>query len=350
MDQFEMLKFRFRKNLQSLRTKFEGPLLCSDCFTDQGLQIEARKLGASSRRACKNCGSVSGHKLNRTAIEQLAQNFFVYGSFVRSEYGGARVLYLTSWNPNHRDVRFPNWLDRDAALIESTIELGFQYYGPATWRFGEIEPLEVLKDATTRSAAAADVVKRFPRCTLLANTTFYRLRKGIPWRQQSDAGQYDSPPAGCSSSGRLESPGLPLLYGSQDLEICVHECRTTKSDECHLATLRILRPLELLDLCESIDNDGPTPFESLYLAIQFIFSAEEHSYEIARAIAKAAHNAGLDGIIYPSYFSSLRGSSIPNIGLFGYPIADGKVDLVSANRLILETAEYTVRLGPCLMD
>jgi hypothetical protein len=347
MVQFEMLKFRLR---ESLRTKLEGPLLCSDCFTDQGLQIEARRLGASSGRACRNCGSVSGRKLNRPAVEQLAQNFFIDGSFVRSEYGGSRVLQLTSWEPNRREVRFPSWLDRDAALIESTIELGLRYYGPATWRLGEVEPLEALRDDSTRFQAAADVVKRFPRRTLAANTTFYRLRKGIPWGQQGDAGQYDSPPAGCSSSGRLESLGLPVLYGSQDLEICVHECRITKADECHLATLRISRPLELLDLCESIDNDGSTPFESLYLAIQFIFSAEEHSYEIARAIAKAAYDAGLHGIVYPSYFSSLRGSTIPNIGLFGHPISDGKIGLVSANRLILESAEYTVGLGPCLTD
>jgi len=350
MDRFQTLKFRLRENLHSLRTKFEAPVLCSDCFTDRGLQIEAKKLGAPSGRACKHCGSVSGHKLSRTAVEQLAQNFFTYGSFMKSEYGGASVLHLAGWDSNHRAVRFPNWLDRDAALIESTIELGLRYYGPATWRLGEVEPLEALRETTTRSMAAVDVVKRFPRRTLVTDTTFYRLRRGIPWKQQSDERQYDSPPAECSSKGRLESPGLPVLCGSQDLEICVHECRTTKSDECHLATLRISRPLELLDLCESIDNDGPTPFESLYLAIQFVFSAEEHSYEIARAIAKAANSAGLDGIIYPSYFSSLRGSTIPNIGLFGYPIADGKVGLVSANRLILESAEYTVRLGPCLMD
>jgi hypothetical protein len=178
---------------------------------------------------------------------------------------------------------------------------------------------------------------------------FYRLRKGIPWKEQGNESQYDAPPVGCGS-GRLESPGLSVLYGSQDLEICVHECRTTKADDCHLGTLRISRQLELLDLCESIDNDGPTPFESLYLAVQYVFSAEEHSYAVARAIALAASAAGLDGIIYPSYFSSLRGGTIPNIGLFGHPIADGKVSLVSANRLILERADYAVRLGPCMVD
>jgi hypothetical protein len=181
-------------------------------------------------------------------------------------------------------------------------------------------------------------------------TTLYRLRKGIPWELQGDQNQYDSPPAVHAPAGRLESSGFPVLYGSQDLQICVHECRITKADECHLATLEIMRPLEMLDLCAVIDNDGPTLFESLYLAIQFVFSAEEHSYEIARAIAKAANQAGLDGIIYPSYFSSLRGGTIPNVGLFGHPIAKHAVKVKSVNRLILQSAEYAVGFGPCLID
>lgn len=70
--------------------------------------------------------------------------------------------------------------------------------------------------ATTRSAAATDVVKCFPRRGLPMGTTLYRLRKGIPWELQGDPNQYDSPPAVHAPAGRLESSGFPVLYGSQD--------------------------------------------------------------------------------------------------------------------------------------
>ena len=350
MDRFSLFKHRIGEKFAALKIRLEGAVLCSECFADQGLQIEAKNLGTASRHTCRNCGSISGHKLDRTSVEELAQNFFTYGSFVKSEYGGASILRFGDWDKNNREVRFSVWLDTDAALIERTIKSNLRYYAPATWRLGEVEPLETLCDPATQPSAAIDVVIRFPRRKLPVGTMFYRLRKGIPWKEQGSESQYDAPPVGCSSGGRLESPGLSVLYGSQNLEICVHECRTTKADDCHLGTLRIARQLELLDLCESIDNDGPTPFESLYLAVQYIFSAEEHSYSAARAIALAANAAGLDGVIYPSYFSSLRGGTIPNIGLFGHPIANGKVNLVCANRLILERADYAVRLGPCMVN
>jgi len=139
-----------------------------------------------------------------------------------------------------------------------------------------------------------------------------------------------------------------VLYGSQDLEICVHECRVTKADECYLATLRTCRDLQLLDLCGDIDNDGGTPFESLYLAVQFLFAAETHAYHVTRAIAIAAKNIGLDGVIYPSYFSSLRQDRIPNLALFGHPVEEGAIEVACINRLMLETAKYTVQLGPCM--
>jgi hypothetical protein len=132
------------------------------------------------------------------------------------------------------------------------------------------------------------------------------------------------------------------------LEICVHECRVTKADECYLATIRTRENLQLLDLGGEIENDGSTPFENLYLAVQFLFAAEEHAYDMARAIAIAAKNIGLDGIIYPSYFSSLRQDRIPNLALYGHPVAEGAVEVACINRLLLETAKYTVQLGPSM--
>jgi RES domain len=235
-------------------------------------------------------------------------------------------------------------------MIEEKLGIGIFHYGPPLWRLGEIGPLDALKNEGTQQAAAIDVIRRFPRRSLAVGEIFYRLRKGVESERASEPAQYDTPPGGSSGTGRLGAPKFPVLYGSQDLEICVHECRVTKIDECYLATLKVAQPLDVLDLCSEISNDGGTPFDSLFLAIQFIFSAENHGYNISRAIATAAKDAGLHGIAYPSYFSSFRKDRIPNIGLFGYPIAEGSIELLCINRLILDTAQYGVRLGPCLPE
>jgi RES domain len=345
---FGYLKSRFQHGLEMLRQWISGAALCSDCFVDHGLAIEARNLGHKSRRLCRSCHSATGAKLYRSDIEELARRYFVYGTRIRTEFGGAPILQFNSWHHGKPGVSFPIWLEADARLIENALGVGLFYYAPPLWRIGEIEPLADLRNPVTRSAAASALVSKFPRRLFTAGSSFYRLRSDITEGAHSEQLEYDAPPKGIGGNGRLDAPDFPVLYGSQDLEICVHECRITITDECYLAVLRACRDLHLLDLCADIEDDGKTPFESLYLAVQFIFAAEKHGYEITRTIAATAKDAGLHGIIYPSYFSPLRQERIPNLALFGHPVADGIVKVDCINRLTLETARYTVRLGPCL--
>ena len=131
--------------LRSLSFGRRDTLVCSDCFADRGLALEARKLGQISKRKCRHCNSEMGAKLDRATLDDVAENFFVRGSFVRTEFGGATVLRFGAWGQDsHREVRFPTWLDTDARLIENSLGIGFRYYGPPTWRLGEVEPLESL--------------------------------------------------------------------------------------------------------------------------------------------------------------------------------------------------------------
>jgi hypothetical protein len=292
--------YRVRERVSVLRQRISGPRLCSNCFTDRGLAIEAQKLGHKSRRSCLNCNSVAGAKLYESDIEELARRFFVYGTWISTEFGGAHALEFNEWHRDKADVTFPAWLERDARMIENALGVGFFHYGPPLWRVGEIEPLNELRDPKTRAAAAAELVGRFPERQLQLGTSFYRLRRNVEWGKNNNASQYDAPPKGFADEGRLDAPDFPVLYGSEDLEICVHECRVTKADECYLATLKTCRNLRLLDLCGDVEGDGSTPFESLYLAVQFLFAAEKHAYEMTRAIAAAAEKAGLAGIVYPS--------------------------------------------------
>jgi hypothetical protein len=172
--------------------------------------------------------------------------------------------------------------------------------------------------------------------------------------------------------GRLDSPQLPVLYCSQDIEGCIHECRVTAEDEIYVATLEPSRPLRLLDLTAKIEEGiGVTEFESLDMAVHLLFFAAEHSYEISRAIALAARNGGFDGILYPSYFSQVRSGKMPletvlgmsrrrlpggaeyanwgmfpNIALFGRPLADATTRLQCINRVVLSRVKYHLSYGP----
>jgi len=209
-----------RKKLHSLHENLRRPLLCSDCFKDRGLVVEARAIGKRSSDRCPHCGSLVGTKLNPQAIDKLMRSYFINGSYVKTEYGGATILRF-----GDGDVEFPSWLKSDVRLLSEAAGIGLQYHGPALWRLGGIEPLKALQNIESRESAAQDVVRRFPKRRFAKGEIFYRLRKNVDSGKACDAAQYDAPPVSHNTGGRLNDPSFPILYGSQDIEICVHECR-----------------------------------------------------------------------------------------------------------------------------
>ena len=344
-------------------------LLCSGCFVDEGLRIDAFKHGMQQDSECPNCKSREGRKLTAKHIEGLAWRFFVGGTTVRADYGGAPRVQFNEHHFGKSDISPSPWLSSDIKLIEDAAHVGFFHYGPRLWMLGEIEPLKDLRDPARRPRVIERVLQEFPEGKLAKDSTFYRLRT-FP-QQPVNPEEYDSPPVEMAGRGRLDSAGRPVMYGSQDIDICVHECRASADDEIFVASLKPTRDMRLLDLTYVLKEDV-TEFESLDLAIHMLFLARAHSYEISRAIALAAQAAGFDGLIYPSFFSLIRTGGRPfetalglsvrrfhpqaehyakaftiqNFALFGRPIAEGSVRVHCINRLVLTQIGYSAHFGP----
>lgn len=341
--------------------------LCSDCFRNSGLRIEAKKLGLANSERCAHCGLTTGAKLSHHDIEEVAHRFFVRGSMVRADFGGAPQI---QFNSHQRSSIDPNSFHTDDAdLISATIGVGFFYYGPNLWMLGEVYPLQALQDENERGGVLRRIVTEYPEQTISDALIFYRLRKSVD--EPGNAAQYDSAPSAArGTGGRLDSEDLPVLYASTDLQLCVHECRVASEDEAYVACLKADQPLRMLDLTGVLREDV-TAFESLDIAVHMIFLASSHAYPITRAIARAAHEAGFDGIIFPSYFSLIRtggafletvyglparmmqgsdareaAKTVPNFALFGHPVAEGKVSVVCINRLYVRQASYDLGFGP----
>lgn len=341
-------------------------VLCSNCFRDRGLRLDAERHGDNDSSMCPNCRSDEGKKLTARMVEVLAYRFFVRGTTARFEYGGApRVQFnrqqTTSINPS-------SWLEPDIALFEAMLGVGFFHYGPRFWMFGEIEPLKSLRNTHSRSTIIRRILAEYPTIEVPPGNSLYRIRKHPERPDSTD--EYDSPPEQHLGAHRLDSSGFPVLYASQDLELCVHECRATAEDELYVATLAARNRLQLLNLAALIEEDV-TEFESLDLAVHMLFLAGTHSYDISRDIARAAQSAGFDGLAYPSYFSLLRTGAtpflttlgmshrtipryrpieqalvIPNLAIFGRPITDGRLDVRCINRLMITRVDYDLLFGP----
>ncbi|MFM9184025.1 RES family NAD+ phosphorylase [Legionella pneumophila] len=286
----------------------------------------------------------------------------------KQKFGAAPKIQFNYSNPGDDFSSFSEPLKKDMKMIESAIGLRFFYYGPRLWMIGENEPLKALQRKKTRKKIIERIIKEYPVETLDINRALYRLRKN-PSNEKLPS-EYDSPPESVLQNGRLESVTLPIMYCSQEIETCIHECRSTVADDLYLAILNPTKDLHVLNLAKIIQDDS-TEFESLDIGVHMLFMAAEHSYELSREIAVGIKNAGFDGLIYPSYFSSLQtgaqpletviGLSIrrfsrlkesleaeikPNIALFGRPLEEGKVKINCISKVVLKKVTYDFDLGP----
>lgn len=347
------------------------PVLCSNCFQDEGLRLSSASIGQKDMSKCPNCGYKLGMKLSRTSVAQLAQQFFVWGTIQRLKYGASPVVQFNKHQPTSIDLSL--WLEPDLRLFEKTLQVGFFHYGPRLWMVGEVEPLKALQEPKTRAEIILRILNKYPGRILDTDECFYRVRKAPA--SPEDIHQYDPPPQEKLGEGRFDTAEFPILYGSQDVEVCLHECRVAAEDDLFIATLAPLRRPRLLNLAEPLWEEHVDEFESLDMAVHMLFLAGSHSYEISREIAVAAQKGGFDGLVYPSYFTLLRTGATPfettfgishrrfpellqhtrkttisNLALFGRPIADSSVSVRCINKVILNRVEYKLRFGPLLVD
>ena len=349
-------------------------LACSECFCDQGLRLDAQQLGEndSSTVVCPNCGSTTGSKLTSEILYRLAYRFFVWGSWNRTDFGGAPRIQFN--DRRDTDIVFSTQVQTDIQIFERVLGIGFFLYGPRFWMLGEVEPLKALQNPKSAKTIIDRILSEYPTFGVYSEDIFYRIRK-FP-RLPKDTREYDSPPIDHAGEGRFNFKGFPVLYGSPDLQTCIHECRVTEEDDFYVATLAPTTPLRMINLAVLLQDlrDGTVPineFENLDIAMHMLFLAGAQSYDITRRISLAAHSAGFDGLIYPSYFSLLRigappfetsygishrripafqkyeeSKAIPNIAIFGHPIKEGKISVRCINRLILNRVEYGFHFGP----
>ncbi len=353
--------------LNSIMESENNVIACSECFADQGLKLYAIQIGIEEIGVCPNCGNAKGRKLSISDLFDLAHRFFVWGSLLRCKYGAAPLIQFNEHQSTCID--FSLWLKPDVEIFERLLGIGFFDYGPRLWMIGEVEPLKAIQTTKKRVSIVERIISEYPKRVIEPHEFFYRIRKNP--KTPSNPLEYDSPPSDLAGTGRLDTKRNPILYASQDLQVCVHECRVTAEDELYVATLKPKRHLKLLDLSILLKEENVTEFESLDMAVHMLFFAAKHSYKITRSIAIRAQTAGFDGVVFPSYFSLLRigvmpfptiygishrripgfqeyeqDKAIPNLAIFGRPIKQGCITIESINKLILNRVSYDFHFGP----
>jgi hypothetical protein len=321
---------------------------CPDCFSNFGLAQSVRERCAEQGGPCPNCGVANAHKIDTENLGEAAVAFFVRGSVIAETF--APVYQANELNDD--PARFDPTLAADVALIKQLTGLTIFHYGPPLWRLGMTNHYyEFDAGGTAAHNAAASLVKNAQVLTLPAGTRLFRIRRNAKASEAiTTAAAFDPPPPQIEREpGRWDSDGLPVLYVSDDLELCLHECRVVIADEILAATLVPTRDLRLLDLTQDLPMEGGTPFDDPNIFIRIACISRGRWLDYCREIARAAHAAGYDGIRYASYYLQAKHDlAAVNLALFGAPIADGMLTLNSVNRVRLTDMKYKVSFGPVL--
>jgi hypothetical protein len=328
-------------------------VLCSKCFKNEGLRAEARQVNCASSlaTACPNCGQQGGVPLDETDARNLALHFFVHGS-IPPEAGGPAPVYQFNNARPAGEVEFGTELDEDLSLLERHGSGHLFHYGPPIWRLGYTEHYQRLRfDAATlrveeRKEIWAAIMARCSVRTLEETALIYRMRAGgqMP---EAIAASFDTAPPGVRKPGRYDTDDLPILYAAEDVETCLHECRVTLADWICVATFAPARPLRVLDLSRDIDDrDARTEFDRVDLLLRRMAYAGKADYDLCKELAAEIHARGFDGFFFESYFAQVHSKELRNLGLFGYPVRDGKLSLKSVNRVCLSSVAYDYSFGP----
>jgi hypothetical protein len=330
-------------------------LLCSNCFQDVGLKLEAQRIGQRrENKSCPNCETGDGYALDNKALHELQRQFFSRATAPNQFRNDIAVLGLVEDDPPYADfgLKLRPEAQADWSLIQSKISGRLFYRSPRLFYLGITNHFG-LYQSLPKDVVCNDIVPKLRFSAIDPNAVFYRVRLNLTDENKFDDEQYDAPPKPRRRAfGRFDNPKLSLLYGSPNLQVCIHECRVTLADDIFVATLRPTRSLRLIDLSGNYDQpEGISPFDDLSWFFRGLMNTSlPHVYRYCRRIAQTIRDeTDAHGFIYNSYYTNVAGDTggdTINYALFGRPISEGKLRVVSVNTIRLNRITYNYHLGP----
>ena len=252
--------------------------LCSDCFRDNGLRLEAKRMGKEHIGVCPNCKAADGYALDSDCLRNLQRQFFLRATAPSQYRQELAVLGVMLDDPDEDDIglELRREAQADWSLIRDAIGGRLYYMSPRLFRLGitnhfgmyQSLPKDVVRDR---------IVSKLSLTEIGPSTTLYRIRLNLDNESKFDEGQFDAPPKPRRRGlGRFDNGKLPLLYGSPNLQVCIHECRVTLADDIFVASLTPTKKLSVIDLTGNYDQPKDIdPYEDLEWFFKGLMSASQ---------------------------------------------------------------------------
>lgn len=321
---------------------------CDLCFKDYGLRSEIFRGRRATKDECIHCGNTNGTKVTYEELKEACSIFFQRGSYSRSVFGGANVLML--FKDHYDDILVSNALIEDLKILSTEFKINVGYASPRLSQVGENDWLIKLYEfeGDKRNNVIDKVINRCKQVDLNKEEHFFRIRVNIPNPDLLNPDAFDSPPKQTIDSGRFNLCHKSVFYGAFHVETCLNESRVAVDDDIFVARLKPNQKLKLIDFTKIASSNNEDDFTDLNRAIAMLFSAGNHSYPITQSFSEVIYQKGFDGVIYPSFFNQVRDANYRNIVLFGHPIAEKKIEVVSINIIQQKSIRYEFTYGPVI--
>jgi hypothetical protein len=323
--------------------------ICTSCFENHGIKETALKVinKQNDQVVCKSC-SKNGYLLSKEELLEIMSEFFVTGS-IPPEIGGPAPIFQFNEYHYPGDVQFLTELDGDLKKITEATRVGLFHYGPPLWRLGYTNHYQSLVFDNVQGKDRDNIWQAIiSGCTeevLSVGDCIYRVRTGerLP---PANPLEFDTPPKEYIKNGRFNSESTPIFYGASDIETCLHETRASLSDYIMLAKFSVKKPLKVLNLSCTNESNLSTEFDRVDRMLQRLAYVGKDEYGLCQELAQELKLRGYDGFITNSYFGQAHKRQLFNISLFGYPVVEEKLKLISTNSLKITSIAYEYSYGP----
>lgn len=335
-------------------------VLCSDCFKNVGISIEAQKIGTSTTLPCPKCKSAKGAKLTKEQLQTLQFKFFLGGSQVTAYFpspigvGGAE-LSPSQFEGNTWD---------DYLLMKSLTGTELRWYGPHLDRFGlcflrdkiltrlgsDKYHLHVdMGDDVTIDDLWDEALTVVKAQILPKGEKVYRVRSLA--KNPLDVSEYDSPPTKLIMPCRFNDSTHQVFYGAFDAETCIMELKLGPSEivrnEVTIARFQLKQPLKVLNFCD-IEANGldHSDFRECRTLLNGLLFPHQQDYFMTQSLSRHIERRGYDGILHPSAFTYIGKPEAKSLVVFGAPVADGRLQLLDINSITVDSLKYELLFGP----
>lgn len=310
--------------------------ICIKCINNYGFRNHIMK--NSVNIFCLNCNQIN-FGIHKEIVIDILEEYFNDVSHRVGTYFKARKYFATERDEVFtNDLRVSKDFELDLKLIHDLFNIHIYHGSPRLFVYGIFNRMNIFEERFS-DADCEEILNKSFKMKLNDGYDFFRIRKNPSSLNENE---FDSAPIK-PRSGRYDiNNDVNTFYCSDDIDTCVYECRTLPGDDSIIAHYKTIKELNIVDFSKIKEDEDP--HECVKMILHALMNTR-YNHENLQILSKYIHKSGYDGIKYRSYYSQICDNDTYSYVLYGKPIYDNKIRLMSLNNVNIRRVKIEYDLG-----